>query len=170
MALTKGRENVSWGFKNPSDGWHRVAFQEGVNLKVKDNGKESLYIPMVVDEGSAEDGIKVGVFINTRDENGQPYKSVDQQIADIITNAGLFDMFSKKFEDATTWLDPRIIEALKLKLLGNFVQIECETQVREGKEYCNVKGWAPKDTKHEPKKASEKKADKKADKTTDPDW
>jgi hypothetical protein len=174
MALIKGRENVSWGFRNPVDGWHTVTFQEGINLKVNEtSGKESLYIPLAVDEGSEDDGCKLGTFINTRDENGQLYKNAEQNIADVITNAGLFEKFSTQFKDATSWLDERIITALKLRLIGLQVMVETRVQKdQKGNDRCNVMGWAPKGTVKEAKKAPVAKAEKKSAAAADAgsDW
>lgn len=175
MALKEGRKDVSWGFRNPADGWHTVAFQEGIQLAINEkSGKESLRIPMAVDEGSDDDGCRVTAFINTRDENREPYKQADQNIADIITNAGLFEAFSKKFADADSWLDKRIIDAMALKLPGTFVMIETKVQKdQNGNDRCNVMGWAPKGTKKEPKKPVDKKAEKKSAETkvdTGSDW
>jgi len=169
MALTKGRENVSWGFRNPSNGWHTVAFQEGVQLRINENsGKESLQIPMIVDEGSEDDGCRVTAFINTRNENKEIYKGAEQQIADIITNAGLYDAFSSKFADVDSWLDTRVIEALKLKLMGKFVMVETRLgKDQNGNERCNVQGWAPQGTKKE-KKVEAAAGGKKAAATSTP--
>jgi hypothetical protein len=175
MALVKGRENVSWGFRNPADGWHTCVFQEGVQLRVNEtSGKESLQIPLAVDEGSDDDGCKVSVFINTRDENREPYKQVDQNIADILANAGLAEAFNAKFKDADTYLDAKIIDALKLKLPGVFVMVETKMgKDQKGGDRCNIVGWAPKGTKHEAKtKVEGKKESKKGGATTDAgaDW
>jgi hypothetical protein len=158
--LTKGTENVSWGFRNPADGWHTVVFQEGINLKVNEtSGKESLYIPLTVDEGSEDDGCKLGTFINTRDENKEAYKSVEKQIGDVLTNSGMYDSFAKKFADASSYLDQRIIDALKIKLPGTFVMVETRmTKDQKGNDRCNVVGWAPKGTAKEAKPKGEKKA------------
>jgi hypothetical protein len=159
MALQKGTENVSWGFRNPADGWHTAVFQEGINLKVNESsGKESLFVPLAIDEGSEDDGCKVAAFINTVDETRTPYKSADKNIADVITNAGMYDAFSKKFADATTWLDAKIIEAMKIRLPGTFVQVETKMgKDQNGKDRCNIVGWAPKGTTHEAKKGAAKK-------------
>ena len=172
MALTKGTENVSWGFRNPVDGWHTVSFQEGINLKVNEtSGKESLYIPLTVDEGSDDDGCKLGTFINTRDENKQPYKSVEKQLGDVVTNAGMFDNLTKKFADADSYLDSRIIDTLKIKLPGTFVMVETRmTKDQKGNDRCNVVGWAPKGTVKEAKKPVEKKAGKEAKTDAGSDW
>uniref|UniRef100_A0A6H1ZFY5 Uncharacterized protein n=1 Tax=viral metagenome TaxID=1070528 RepID=A0A6H1ZFY5_9ZZZZ len=165
MALTKGTENVSWGFRNPADGWHTVSFQEGIALKVNEtSGKESLMVPLAVDEGSEDDGCKVTAFINTRDENRQPYKSVEKQIGDILTNAGLFDGFAKKFADADSYLDNKIIDAMKIKLPGTFVMVETRmSKDNKGNDRCNIQGWAPKGTAKEAKKVG--KAEKKGAET-----
>jgi hypothetical protein len=174
MALVKGRENVSWGFRNPADGWHTCAFQEGVQLRVNEiSGKESLQIPLAVDEGGEDDGCKVSVFINTRDENREPYKQVDQNIADILANAGLAEAFATKFKDADTYLDPKIIDALKLKLPGVFVMVETKMgKDQKGGDRCNIVGWAPKGTKHEAKIKVDKKDGKKSAASVDSgaDW
>jgi hypothetical protein len=159
MALTKGTENVSWGFRNPADGWHTVVFQEGIALKVNEtSGKESLMIPMAVDEGSEDDGCKVTTFVNTKDENRQPYKSVEKQIGDILTNAGLFDGFAKKFADLDSYLDNKIIDAMKIKLPGTFVMVETRmSKDNKGNDRCNVVGWALKGTAKEAKPKPDKK-------------
>jgi hypothetical protein len=172
MALTKGTENVSWGFRNPVDGWHTAVFQEGINLKVNEgSGKESLYVPLAIDEGSEDDGCKIGTFVNTRDENRQPYKSVEKQIGDILTNAGQFDAFAKKFADADSYLDARVIDAMKLKLPGVFVMVETRMEKDgKGNDRCNIKGWAPKGTAKEAKKVPEKKAGKEAKTDAGSDW
>jgi hypothetical protein len=139
---TQGRENVTYGFSNPSDGFHRVAIQDGAKLSVNENsGKESFMIPMKVDEGSADDGCTVNHFINTRDENGQPYKNAEQNIADLLVNVGLADAFSKKFPGNISELDPKVIEALILKLPGNFLVVETKTtKDNKGNDRCNVRG------------------------------
>jgi hypothetical protein len=172
MALTKGTENVSWGFRNPADGWHTVVFGEGMALKVNEtSGKESLMIPMTVDEGSEDDGCKVTAFINTRDENKQPYKSVEKQLADIITNAGMFDTFAKNFADADSYLDPRVIAAMIIKMQGKPVMIETRvSKDQKGNDRCNVQGWSPKGTVKEAKKPVAAKADKKAAAASGEDW
>lgn len=172
MALTKGTENVSWGFRNPVDGWHTVAFQDGIALRVNENsGKESLSLPMVVDEGTDDDGCKVTAFINTRDENGKPYKSVEKQIGDIITNAGMFDSFVKNFPDVESWLDPKVISALIIKLPTKQVMIETRvSKDQKGNDRCNIQGWAPKGTPKEVKKPAEAKAAKKTSTDAGSDW
>lgn len=160
--LTKGTENVSWGFRNPVDGWHTAVFQEGINLKVNEaSGKESLYIPLAIDEGSEDDGCKVGTFVNTRDENREPYKTVEKQIGDILTNAGLYDAFATKFKDVASYLDTKVIEAMKIKLPGTFIMVETRIEKdNKGNDRCNIKGWAPKGTVKEKKAAGKGKADK----------
>ncbi len=173
--LTKGTENVSWGFRNPADGWHTVVFQEGISLKINEtSGKESLFFPLTVDESSEDDGCKVGTFINTRDENREPYKSVEKQIGDILTNAGLYDSFAKKFADAASYLDTKIIDAMKIKLPGTFVMVETRmSKDNKGNDRCNVQGWAPKGTAKEAKKVVDKGKGKAAAETkvdTGADW
>lgn len=172
MALKEGRKDVSWGFRNPADGWHTFSFQEGIQLSINEKtGKESLRVPMAVEEGSDDDGCRVTAFINTHNENREPYKQAEQNIADIITNAGLFEAFSAKFADADSWLDKRIIDAMALKLPG--VQVMAETKVQKdqsGNDRCNVMGWAPKGTKKEPKKGAAVKAEKKAAAAVPSEW
>jgi hypothetical protein len=139
---TQGRENVSYGFSNPTDGFHRVAIQDGCKLSVNEtSGKESFMIPMKVDEGSPDDGSTVNHFINTRDENGQPYKNAEQNIADLLVNVGLAEAFAKKFPGNISELDPKVIEALLLKLPGNFLMIETKiSKDNKGNDRCNVRG------------------------------
>ena len=146
MALLKGRENASWDFAFPGDGFHRAIFQEGVTLKVNENsGKESLMVPMMIEEDGEDNGVKVSAFINTRDENQVVYKQTEQQIADVIVNAKLYDAFVEKYPDETSWLSPRIIEALKIALPMKPVGIRTKVEAsgKDGSQKrCNVKEWA----------------------------
>ena len=125
----KGQTNVTLGFSAPADGWHKVAAQEGINLKVNESsGKESLFIPMIIDEDGEDTGKKVALFINTRDENHSPYKSVEKQIANVLANFGLEEQFEKKFPGDVSYLDNRVIDAIKIKLPGCYAQVQTRTE------------------------------------------
>lgn len=125
----KGTVGTSFGFTAPEDGWHVAVIQEGLNLKVNENsGKESFYIPMQIEEDGDDNGKKVAMFINTRDENGSPYKSVEKRFADIIANLGLEEAFNKKFPGDVSYLDNPVIDAMKIKLPGNMLQIKTQSK------------------------------------------
>jgi hypothetical protein len=155
----QGREYASWGFRIPTDGWHTVCFSEGINLKINEStGKESLYIPFAINEGSEDDGIKGGSFINTLDENRTPYKQVEQQIADVVLNAGLADGFEKAFPGDVSFLNPKVIEMIKIKLPGCYCDVELNTKKdKNDKDRTNVITWAKVGTKYGKTKVTSKK-------------
>lgn len=121
----QGRENASWGYRDPSEGWHSCVIKEGINEKVNEtSGKSSLFVPLAIQEGSEQDGIPIAIFVNTFDENKQPYKFAEQQIADIVFNAGMGDALDKQFPGDVSYLNSRVIDFIKIKLPGSVVDVE----------------------------------------------
>lgn len=164
----QGRENASWGFRVPKDGWHTVVMNEGINLAVNESsGKESLYFPFTVAEGSEDDGAKSGAFVNTRDENHQPYKQVEQQIADVILNVGLAEGFEKTFPGDVSYIDSKVIDMIKIKVPGCYCDVELKSTTKDGKTRTNVITWAKQGAmygKGVDKAATKKPAEKSGDK------
>ncbi len=125
----KGQVGATMGFSAPADGWHKAVVQEGINLKVNEaSGKESCYIPLMIESDDEDNGKKVALFVNTRQEDGNPYKSVDKVFANILANLGLEDAFNKKFPGDVSYLDAPVIEAMKIKLPGSSCQIKVTTK------------------------------------------
>lgn len=121
----KGQVGATMGYSNPADGWHTVCVQEGLNLKVNEkSGKESFYVPLMVDEEGEDAGKKIAIFLNTRDENRVPYKSVEKQFANLLANLKLEEAFNTKFPGDVSYIDNPVIEAMKIKLPGQFMMVK----------------------------------------------
>lgn len=121
---TQGRENATWGYTAPSDGWHTFRIKEGIVHKTKDNGKSNLMIPLEVSEGGDEDGRVMSLFINTFDENNKEYRGADQMIADVVLATGLQEGFNKAFPGDVGFLDPKVMDMVKIKLSGAILDAE----------------------------------------------
>ena len=102
--------------------------QEGLNLKVNEtSGKESFFIPFQIEDNDEDNGKKVGMFVNTRQEDGSPYKSVEKVFANVLANLGMEEAFNEKFPGDVSYLDNKVIEAMKIKLPGKVCQIKTKT-------------------------------------------
>lgn len=129
----KGTVGATIGFSAPNDGWHNAVIQEGLNLHVNEtSGKESFMVPFMI-EGDDDEGKRVTLFINTRNEKKEPYKKVEENFGDLVVNLKLKDEIEKKFADAESFLETRVIEALKIKLPGMPIKIFIETD-KNGKQ------------------------------------
>jgi hypothetical protein len=139
-----GTEGAKVGFTPAADGWHVLVAQEGLNLSVNTNsGKESFMIPFAIEEDSEDNGKRAAFFINTRDENQKPYKSVEKVMGDLLKNMKLEEAFVAKFPNNEV-IDPPVIEALKIKLPGTYVQGYLKTtKDLKGNDRTNISQWWP---------------------------
>jgi len=136
---TKGRENADWGFRVPTPGWHSVVVLEGVDVLTNEkSGKQSLMIPLNIEEGSADDGIRVSIFCPYKDENGDYSEFGEQKAADFLQAIGLAEKFEEKFPGDISLFDTEPLNALKLKLPGRPAKVKLELS-SDGK-YTNVVG------------------------------
>lgn len=131
----KGMDGATAGFKLPSDGWHLVEFQEGIDF-LPGKGGEGIYqnergfktykFPAKVkDENDADDGADVSQLIGM--EKGGTF------LANILAAVGLLAAIEKKFpgEDVSVWDDP-IMNGIKIKLPGMSCMMKTELD-KEGK-------------------------------------
>lgn len=138
MRATK-REGADWGFRVPTPGWHTVCFQEGIDLYTNEaSGKQSVTIPSVIDEGGADDGIKLTIFCPYKDDSGGFSAFGEQKLADILSATGLYDKFEEKYPGDISLFEAHILEAVKLKLPECFCKMKVELS-KDGK-YSNVVG------------------------------
>jgi hypothetical protein len=119
----KGRENPQYGFQNPSPGWHRMVIQEGIDFYKKDGevvlndkGNKRIIINMAVD-GGEEDGRRVSHWIGFGTEFGE------QQVADLLVVTGLAKKFEEKFPGEVSLFDPKVYQAIVMKLPGQFLMV-----------------------------------------------
>ena len=161
MKIT-GQVGAMVGFSAPADGWHRVAVQDGINLSVNEGSqKESLMVPFAIDEDGEDSGKRVTLFINTRDENKVPYKSVGNVIGNLLINLKMDKAFAAAFPDGTDILDPKVIEALKIKLAGKFMYLRTKVgKDLHGNDRVNIAQMQTEDFRPEAPKAAKAAAPK----------
>jgi hypothetical protein len=127
----KGREDANWGYRIASAGYHIVEIQDGVEFTLDEQGaRKSLLIPVSVNEGSDDDGVKIAIFAPANHDFGE------QKVADILAAVGLFAAFEEKFPGDVSFFDKGPFEALKAKLPGQFLKVLVEIS-KDGK-YNNV--------------------------------
>jgi hypothetical protein len=137
----KERTSAEWGFRVPTPGWHQVCFQEGIDVLTNANsGKQSVMVPASIDEGSADDGIRVSVFCPYKDDQGAYSEFGEQKLADILSAVGLFGKFEEMYPGDTSLFEPEILDKVKIKLPGLFCKVKLELST-DGK-YSNVVGIA----------------------------
>lgn len=132
----QGQEYSEWGFKKPSDGWHVVQMQEGIDLlkkegvPIKDAKDNSLYkFPAkVVDEQSEDNGLDISQIIASN-----PFG--EKKIADILAACGEFEKFEKNFPGDRSFFEQPIMDQLKIRIPGKTLKMKTETN-KEG--YSNV--------------------------------
>ena len=135
------REGADWGFRVPTPGWHTVCFQEGVDLFTNEtSGKQSVTVPAVIDEGGADDGIRLTVFCPYKDDTGGFSAFGEQKLADVLSAVNLFDKFEEKFPGDVSLFEAHILEAVKIKVPGCFAKMKVE--LSKDSKYSNIVGIA----------------------------
>ena len=150
MAITP-RDNPEYGgFENPSEGWHRMIVQEGIELaKNKDgefvtseiNGKtyQNVTVNLAVD-GGEEDGRRVTQWCLVGMESGE------QKLADIMGATGVWKKFAEKYPglgDTVSLFDPKVFSAIQMRLPNNPLQVKIYHQAnKDGKVNARVKSIA----------------------------
>lgn len=143
---TKGNENADWGYQAPAPGWYYMTFLDGVEITKKEDGdkvKESLRIPLKATssyEGEAAT-FQMSVFIPLSGETDQEIGFAKKKMADVLVNAGLYEMFDKKYPGKDmSILDQRIIDGCKIKLPEKEVLVKIEETVskKDKKTYSNI--------------------------------
>lgn len=117
----EGKDHVVTGFKVPSDGWHIVEYQQGIDF-LPGKGGEGIYqnergfktykLPAIVkDENDPDDGADISQLVGV--EKGGPW------MANILACAGLWEAAKKKYPGPdVSVFDAPIIEGIKAKLPG----------------------------------------------------
>lgn len=124
----KGNERAELvgSFVDPSEGWHRVCIQEGIDVLKKDGEViyskfgghlATLAFPVLVDEDGEEDGRRGTIMINYLDTTDKGR----QRLADVIACCGMLAKFEEVFPgDVDIWSE-RVVNAVKTKLVGKFL-------------------------------------------------
>ena len=117
----EGKDHVITGFKAPSDGWHIVEFQEGIDF-LHGKGGEGIYqnergfktykLPAKVkDENDPDNDADISQLVGM--EKGGPW------LANILACVGLWEAVCKKYPGKdTSVFDEPIIAGIKAKLPG----------------------------------------------------
>jgi len=148
----KGRENAQWGFQQPSEGWHMVQFEEGIDyLKDSDgkvvqdkNGKNLLALPAVIKDDEDADK-KINVIVSEGTDMGE------QRIADVLAAIKMYATFEQNFPGDISLFDPRVMAKVKEHIPGKFAKFRIEVTTRkdkktnEEKTYANIAEIAPAD-------------------------
>ena len=171
------RENPNYEFQPPAEGWHTVCVLEGIDWTIKDDVKNSLRIPLAIDEGGEDDGKQVSFFCPYRDKkSGSVSTFGEQKLLDMIGATGLWEQFSEKFppNDEVNYLTiEKAITALKLKLPGRFCQIRVKVDPEFGPQIVEVLKAGterPKEKTSKTKTAADKKAEPTSGKAAAPNW
>ena len=128
----KGREEPDYNFQIPAAGWHNVIVQEGIDFlkkdgedKVSDKGNRTIIVNMVID-GGEENGKRCSLFCPFETEFGE------QKLADLLVVTGMAPKFEEKFPGDVSLWDPKVFQAIQLKLPKSFLQVKLE-QTKDGK-------------------------------------
>jgi len=166
---TQGQKNADWGYQPPAPGWYYMTFMDGIEEIKKEDGdkvKLSLKIPLQANEayGGEAAEFKMSVFIPLSGETDKEIGFAKKKMADVLVNAGLWEMFEKKYPGDISILDKRIIDGAKIKLPEKQILVKIEETVskKDNKTYTNIVRLAPRDFKPEleEKKEKSKAADK----------
>jgi hypothetical protein len=152
----KGREEPDYSFQIPAPGWHNAVIQEGIDFLKKDGedtvsakGNRTIIVNMVI-EGGEDNGKKVSIFAPYDTEFGE------LKLADLLTVTGLAPKFEEKFPGDVSLWDPKVFQAIQLKLPKNFLQVKLEL-TKDGKNVNVVNilamGKKPKDAASKKEKA-----------------
>jgi len=142
---TKGQAHSTWGFQTPEPGWYLMEFSgEFPDPKPnEETGKITLRIPLKIVEGDYS-GSQQSVFITLNPEKDGELRANKKKVANILAATGLEEMFDKKFPGEISALDPKIIDAMKLKIPGKSIMVRLdETKSKDGKVYLNIMEMAP---------------------------
>jgi len=129
----QGREHAEWGFKMPSDGWHRVEMLEGIDYFKKEGeiqtdkkGEKAWLFPAKIsDDQDPDDGIRVNQFVYESDFG-------EQKIADILAGIGEMANFEKAFPGERSFFESAIMDKIKIKVPGKFLKMRTELS-KDGK-------------------------------------
>jgi hypothetical protein len=138
---TKER-SMDLGFQTVEPGTYLWQINEGVDLLVKDDSEsQSLKIPMVVDQAVDGDENAAGqsgtLFINLITKEGKPNTFGEKQINLLLTITGLAPKFASRFPEEIEPTDKQFVDALRLKLPGNFVKLTHEVKKGDRGEFMN---------------------------------
>lgn len=128
----QGQDGAVVGFRIPTDGWHAVEFQEGIDtLKQKDNhdveyqnerGFKTYKFPAKViagDTNDPDDGADASQLVGV--EKG------GQFLANILAAVGLWDAICKAFPgDDVSVFDAKVIDGIKTRMPGKACMIKFE--------------------------------------------
>ena len=136
---TQGKSNADWGFQNPVPGWHMVEYQEGIGPFMKDGEPQfdkkgaAQFIISATIKDDDDAGKRTSKFISKNDRG-------EQDVMDIIENAGLGEHFAKMFPGDVSIFEPAPWQELIKQLPGRFSQQNLEINK---KGYVNIIGLLP---------------------------
>jgi hypothetical protein len=114
--MKKPSEDGSTEFKQITEGWHKVTFQDGIqpNIKKLDDGKESktLLVPWKIEEDSEDNGAKGAIYIPWGQTSGE------QRIVDILNATVLLTAFEEKYPGDVSAFDPQIVSQFSKRVPG----------------------------------------------------
>lgn len=133
-----GQTSMELGFEIPQPGTSVLQFEEGITLNVNENtGKTTLKLPFVIDkviEGPEDNaGKKLIHFVPIETQFGE------KQLVSILNITGLASKFAKKFGEEVEATSDTFVDALKLKLTGQFVRGKHTVKPdNKGIDRCNI--------------------------------
>jgi hypothetical protein len=124
----KGSDHAVSGFKVPTDGWHLVEFQDGIDYLTNKEGvqvqnekgfKTYKFPAIIKDDNDPDNGIANDQLAGM--ENGGGW------VANILACVGLWDAVCKKFpgDDVSVFNQP-VMDGIKVKLPGRSCMMRTE--------------------------------------------
>ncbi len=125
----EGRDHVETGFKMPSDGWHVVEFQQGIDF-LPGKGGEGVYqnergfktykLPAIVkDDTDPDNAADISQLVGI--EKGGTW------MANILACVGLWEAVKTKFPGAdVSVFDPPVMDGIKSRLPGRTCMMKTE--------------------------------------------
>lgn len=131
MAITPREVPEYGGFEIPSEGWHMMVVQEGIDFAKDKDGNivyseftnppsKSVVVNLAV-QGGDEDGRKVSQWCAYQQGSGE------QRLADLLGVTGLWKKFEAKFPglgDKISLFDPKVLQAIQIRLPGMFAKVK----------------------------------------------
>lgn len=165
-----------WGFRKPSDGWHLIQFQDGIDyLKNKEGevwsdektGRKALKLPaLVADEKDESNGLDCSVLV-------QVTEAGEKRMANILNATKLYKKFAEKFPGDIGMFDKDVLAAIKVKLPGQFMKVELATNKNGNQNfvYFGPADYVPEEKEEKvPDKDKGKSEGKKAPASGGEDW